>query len=65
MANRPDRCGVRHQSVRVHVRSCDDTARNVTVSAVSAAGYLRDPSRPCGLRPMPRARAWPKTSSEK
>src|SRR5690606_9190652 len=24
----------------------------------SAAGYLRDPSRPCGLRPMLRARAW-------
>src|SRR5690606_35254997 len=55
--NRAQGCGVPHHQRERRATGCGEQARIVTVSAVSAAGYLRDPSRPCGLRPMLRARA--------
>ncbi|NEB11973.1 hypothetical protein G3I32_24545 [Streptomyces coelicoflavus] len=63
-ANGADRCGVRHLRAGRHGWSCVDTAGIVTVSAVPDAGYLRDPSRPCGLRPSFAHARGHKTSTE-
>ncbi|MYT70923.1 hypothetical protein GTY60_14740 [Streptomyces sp. SID8367] len=62
-ANPAECCGAHHRPGGILDWSCGDTAGNVTVSAVSAAGYLRDPSRTCGLRPTLRVRAKLKTTS--
>ncbi len=63
-ANGADRCGVCHLRAGRRDGSCGDTAGIVTVSAVPDAGYLRDPSRPCGLRPGFAHARGPRTSTE-
>ncbi|RDG38965.1 hypothetical protein DVH02_06355 [Streptomyces corynorhini] len=64
MAKKEEVYGLCHSGWGRSGRRCDEGARIVTVSAVSVAGYLRDPLRPCGLRPMPRVRARPKHFSK-
>ncbi len=61
--NLAESCGVNHFSLACWGRACGETPRNVTVSAVSDAGYLRDPPGPCGLRAnAPRTRGVPEHS---
>ncbi|GAA3396050.1 hypothetical protein GCM10017752_48300 [Streptomyces roseoviridis] len=42
---RGEECVTRHGARRALAGGCGETAPNVTVSAVSSAGYLRDPPR--------------------